>query len=451
MDRRLSARLWLVFPAVFLASACGGSEEQSAEQGPSPADASGAEATEDGGVLDAGAEQAVDASMDPFDASKETAGPDAAAESPPEATADVQADTQPEAAADGGPDADAPVPFDAPPEAPADSPSVPAGCVQGSFQPYRGVLHAHTSYSDGEKTPADAFAYARDVAKLDMLVVTDHLEQIHIGTRWADCKKQADAANAPGQFLAACGYEYGSGFLMPLFSSTGHNNVFFNADLFPAVQLDFHDFYKSLAACASCIGQFNHPGDGQDQNWSHFEYFADVDERMNLFEFNSGGPVWDMFFEALGKGWTISPMLNQDNHSANWGTANDGRSGFFMAALDRSSLYDAMLHRRSFMTRDKNASIKMIAATGCWMGSMLSGVASVPVHVEASDPDAADAFTALEVFGPGKQQMLQVDCASKPSCSADLTVQVTQSTFVVARAKQADGQELVSAPIWMRP
>lgn len=339
-------------------------------------------------------------------------------------------------------------PADVEPEADG---SARTGClVAAGLAPYWGNLHAHTSFSDGEREPSDAFAYARDVAGLDVMIVTDHLEQIYIPTRWSDCREQADDADAPGSFVAACGYEYGSGF-DSLFRSTGHNNVFDNPSLFPAVQLDFRDFYASLTACTSCIGQFNHPGDESQQHWNHFEYHAEVDARMELYEFNSG-PAWEMFFEALDAGWRIAPVWNQDNHSANWGTANDHRSGFWLSALTRDGLYEAFRVRRTFATADRNASVRVLADGDCWMGSDLAGVGPVvELRVEAEDEDAADAFQTAELWGPGRTLLESADCGGGPTCAATFERTVSGPTYVVARLTQADGDYLVAAPVWLAP
>ncbi|NMC72564.1 MAG: hypothetical protein GYA57_21250 [Myxococcales bacterium] len=364
---------------------------------------------------------------------------------------------------DAGTDVAAPDGFEASPDVPEDEAGGPGdggdgadgavrtGCLAAAgLSPYWGNFHAHTSFSDGEGRPSEAFAYARNVAGLDVLIVTDHLEQIYLPTRWADCKEQADAADAPGAFVADCGYEYGSGF-DSFFRSTGHNNVFHNPDLFPAVQLDFHDFYASLVGCPSCVGQFNHPGDEPMQHWNHFEYDAAVDERMQLYEFNSP-PAWEMYFEALDAGWHVSPMWNQDNHSANWGTANDHRSGLWLAALTRDGVYAAFGARRTFATADRNAWVRVLADGDCWMGSDLAGVGpSVELSVEAEDGDATDAFDTVELWGPGRTRLDAADCGGAASCAVSFEVPVGGPTYVVARVNQVDGEWLVAAPVWLAP
>jgi len=358
---------------------------------------------------------------------------DSASESGGDAPTDAGEDGQEDAAAD--------VLLDAGP---------PPGCIQGDFQRFFGNLHAHTSYSDGAQLPQDAFAHARDVAGLDVMVVTDHLEQLYWPSplgRWGKCGEQADAADAPGAFLALCGFEYGSGFQG--ITSTGHNNVFFSDQLFPAVQLDFHDFYQTLAGCTGCVGQFNHPGDESGQTWLDFEFHPEVDARIQLFEFNGGGDVWNLYFAALDKGWHVSPVMNQDNHSADWGSKDDTRSGLWMSDLTRAGLRDTLANRRTFMTRDRNATIRLMADGVCWMGSVLTGVSSVEVVVEVADGDAGEGYSTIELFGPGKQVLGTKDCQGAEACT--LAQGVSGVAYVLARATQVDGDELVSAPVWVGP
>jgi hypothetical protein len=367
------------------------------------------------------------------------------------------------AATDASPGADA-APADAaagPDAASGDSGTpdggpVGTGCVEGDFLPFHGDLHAHTSYSDGAGTPADAFAMARDQAGLDIMVVTDHLEQLYElwglpADDYDDCRDQADAAYVPGTFLADCGFEYGSGFQASTNYSTGHNNVFFSPGLFPMVQLDFHDFFDTLAGCADCVGQFNHPGDEEGQTWGDFALVPAVDANLALFEMSGAGPTWDLLFVALDAGWHVGPQNNQDNHSANWGIANDRRSGLFMAALDRASLREAMLARRTFSSEDANANVRLLAQDTCWMGSRLAGYPQVSLRAEAADPDAGDGFATLELFGPAQAVLATVDCQAQTTCEATHDVTVTAGTYALARATQVDGQVLVSAPIWMAP
>ena len=328
------------------------------------------------------------------------------------------------------------------------------GCVEGEFDPYWGNLHSHTTYSDGEGIPSDAFEMARDQAGLDIMIVSDHLEQLYFPfpkERYQKCLAQADDFYAPGDYLADCGFEYGSGFILPWFQSTGHNNVFFSPTLFPIITLDFHNFYDILVDNPGTVGQFNHPYDDPFQHWNHFEYFEDVDVQMNLMEFSGTDIPWEAYVEALDAGWHVSPMYNQDNHSADWGIKNDRRSGFFMADLTREDLYEAMMARRSFMSYDKNASLRIMADETCWMGSILSGYASLTIDIEAFDADAGDGFDVVEIYGPDSTLLDTLECEGATLCTGSFDYAITESTYFVAKAIQDDTDYLVAAPIWVAP
>jgi len=368
--------------------------------------------------------------------------------------ADADADADGDADSDADVDADADGDVDADSDADADGDGVPEGCVQGDFYPYFGNLHSHTSNSDGEGSPADAFALARDVALLDFLAVTDHVEQLYwiplpIPTEeYPDCIADGEAASSE-TFLGICGFEYGSGF--ELVTSTGHNNVFFSPDLFPMVQLDFHRFYDRMVECIECVGQFNHPGSSTD-HWNHFEYIPAADARMNLFEFNGEGSPWELLFEALDAGWHVSPTFDQDNHSASWGTANDTRTGLYMSDLTADAMREAMLAGRSFATRDRNATIQVMAEDVCWMGSVLSGAASISVAIETTDPDGTDGFDRVELYGPGMTLLDTAACGGGQTCSVSYEIgPIAAPTYIVARAFEVDGEDLIAAPIWLQP
>jgi len=98
----------------------------------------------------------------------------------------------------------------------------------GPYKVYFGSLHSHTSYSDGSGTPAEAFAYARDVGKLDFMAVTEHNHagaeagakerrdglmiatqpNLYNGSDQASLLSAARSATVDGKFVALIGQEY---------------------------------------------------------------------------------------------------------------------------------------------------------------------------------------------------------------------------------------------------
>ncbi len=74
-------------------------------------------------------------------------------------------------------------------------------------------LHGHTNWSDGTGVPEDYFRYARDVAALDVVALTDH---DHWGTpfldasaaRWAQIENLTEEFHVPGRFVTMLGFEW---------------------------------------------------------------------------------------------------------------------------------------------------------------------------------------------------------------------------------------------------
>lgn len=91
-----------------------------------------------------------------------------------------------------------------------------------------GDLHGHTQLSDGTGTPDDYFWYARNVAGLDYVGITDH---DHWGIQfldstpnlWEQTRLAVEKAHDPGNFVALLGYEWTSWLY-------GHRHVLYFGD-----------------------------------------------------------------------------------------------------------------------------------------------------------------------------------------------------------------------------
>jgi hypothetical protein len=82
-------------------------------------------------------------------------------------------------------------------------------------QVYFGNLHSHTSYSDGSGKPAEACQYARNTAKVDFLMISEHNHiQAEDGARRRECESTAallddgDGEGDPVSELVAAGGGY---------------------------------------------------------------------------------------------------------------------------------------------------------------------------------------------------------------------------------------------------
>jgi hypothetical protein len=86
---------------------------------------------------------------------------------------------------------------------------------EGATPLYWGDLHGHSNISDGTGTPQDYFQYARDVAALDVVSLTDHdhhgvLALDQHPELWEEIRAEVERRNEPGRFLTLLGYEWTS-------------------------------------------------------------------------------------------------------------------------------------------------------------------------------------------------------------------------------------------------
>jgi hypothetical protein len=88
------------------------------------------------------------------------------------------------------------------------------GCASG-YRIAWGDVHGHTCLSDGSGSLDEFFRHARDVEKLDFVIVTDHDFGHEAPWRmpqadWNLIQSKADEYTADGRFVAIAGYEWTS-------------------------------------------------------------------------------------------------------------------------------------------------------------------------------------------------------------------------------------------------
>jgi len=310
------------------------------------------------------------------------------------------------------------------------------------YQVYFGNLHSHTSNSDGSGSPTDAFNYARNTAGLDFLAVTDHLEQIDV-LEWYNVKNDANSATVNGTYIGIAGWEWGS----PLH---GHVNVFNTSSIITDVgnlwyTTDLPAFISWVLDHSPAFAQFNHPGEeSYFTNWNDFEYIDSItDNAFPLIEVQNVQQATDYYEYALNKGWHLSPVWNQDNHSPDWGTKNDGRAGIWAVSLARTDLFDAIMAGRTFATMDKNASI-WLDINGTHMGQTIQRFTNMPFHIKLHD-DENEGWQKIELVSNNGV----VDTFSAAgNLDTIISLSLYTENYLFLRAIQSDSDYIWSAPIY---
>lgn len=305
-----------------------------------------------------------------------------------------------------------------------------------AYNLYFANLHSHTSYSDGVRFPRDAYRYARDTAHIDVLAVTDHDFLLDFAEFRATLA-QADSATEPGRFVALRGFEWSS-------QSDGHMNIF-ETDTFVSREdvPGMSQFFPWLYTQPNAIGQFNHPGSGDFDN---FHRTARADTEMTLCEMKTVNQS-ARFSMALDSGWHVGASAGQDNHLADWG-AERNLTGIWADSLTRGSILAAIRGMRTYATMNRNTELEF-TANGAWMGSVISN-GSLHFHIRASDPDPADLIQRVElVTNSGLvTQHLDVGNSNSADWSPNLSTGSGQHRYFFARIVFNDTTWTVSSPIW---
>lgn len=316
---------------------------------------------------------------------------------------------------------------------------------------YFGVPHAHTSYSDGALTPADAFTYARDVAKIDFLVITDHSNWLDMN-EWNDTLTQANNFTQNGVFVALRGFEY-------THTTQGHINVF-NTDTYVSRNDPNYDtleeFYAWLKTQPNAIAQFNHPFTLDDFNG--FAYDEVLDDIITLQEVGNGSPPYsyarleNAYIYALDKGWHVGATNGQDNHTNNWGYPPNNLTGIIANNLTKNDVLEAFKMMRTYSTEDRNLKLSF-KANNYLMGSTIpvKRGENIQFEIYTYDPDSSDKIVLVEIITNGGHVL---HSWTNNSQKFEKTFTITYqggSCWYYLRVVEQDGDVGITSPIWTPP
>jgi hypothetical protein len=336
-----------------------------------------------------------------------------------------------------------------------------------TYATYFGYLHAHSHFSldaDPLGTPESAYAFAREAGDLDFFSLTDHAIFLIIwpwDNKWARTREVADAADAPGAFVALWGFEYSNPLL-------GHVSILNTEDFTHTLRrVRLTSLYNWLADRPEAIAQFNHPG---DYNYLGIEFLRFRPNRgatpmmMGMETWNTNAGFEGFFYrglnieapdspldEALQQGWKIGALGSQDNHDLDWGTKNDFRTGVLATELTREGIVEAYRERRFYATEDKDLYLDF-RCEGYPMGARLKDTPR-SFTVTARD-DSGDTFQEIRLYRNGLLLDRRAVVGTEVTANfTDLTA-LTEAYYYVMVTQEDDSSgdgrndEALSSPIW---
>lgn len=335
---------------------------------------------------------------------------------------------------------------------------------------FKGHMHSHTSLSDGILLPNDAYNFVKSNTDFDFFAVTEHDVTYDISTgsdfitnvqdSYSDEYKllheQSDAHNRDYEFITLPGTE------VTWYDESGHINLF-NAPWFARthgvgadgtwgwsdIKYDLPTFYARLAQDPNAIAQFNHPRLSGNWSFNEFKHYnRDVDRNLNLIEYKSSND-FAVYTKALDRGWHVSPVFGGDEHKGNWGMVQPHVTGMWGKKLTREGLYEAMRNRRTYVSFDRNLEMA-VSAKGQMMGAILPpNTKKINLKIQISDPDANDVLDKVVVYKNSGQIVKEYGNIASNQFKQEVTLASEDGDYFLVRAFQADGEEAISAPIWI--
>lgn len=316
---------------------------------------------------------------------------------------------------------------------------------------YFGNLHSHTELSDGIGTPFDAYTYAKTVAKIDFLAITDHAyyfeQPLSNGENKFEFLKRISNEFTDSNFLALAGFEWTE-------TGSGHINVYNTQKWIDRNSTDLESFYKWLAK-NKAIAQFNHPIYKFGDNFNEFEYYPEADKYINLIEVGNGSwgdninPEMEKAFRiALSRGWHLGATVGQDNHKGKWGNINDSRTVVLADHLTKKDFFDALRKRHVYASEDKNIRV-LFGADNHLLGDIIYDATSVNLYAWFEDPDESDKIEKLYIISNDGTKISREINSKSFEGSFKFKINTAYEWYYL-KLVQKDGQEVITSPIWVQ-
>ncbi|MHC4261362.1 MAG: DUF3604 domain-containing protein [Planctomycetota bacterium] len=231
-------------------------------------------------------------------------------------------------------------------------------------------LQNHSALSDGTGEPEDLYAYADEIAALDVYALTDH---DHWGLRpldehpalWDRVLAAADGAGTPGRFLALAGYEWTSWIF-------GHRHVVFFGDerpLLSSFDLDFdepRELWAGLRGKRAVSIPHTLAGGPVAVDWERAPD-PEVEPVVELVSVHGASDAPDSprriysaedghwFTDVLDRGYRYGVLGSTDGHDGHPGLAHlvapsGGLAGILAEEATAESVLEAIRARRTFAT-----------------------------------------------------------------------------------------------------
>ncbi|MBC7413210.1 MAG: T9SS type A sorting domain-containing protein [Bacteroidia bacterium] len=347
-----------------------------------------------------------------------------------------------------------------------------------TYKHYFGNIHAHTSYSDGNKdsatslitTPLQAYTYAKASQHIDFYGISEH-NHYYAGmiNKNNYYKGIADAALATvnDTFVAMYGIEWG------LISGGGHVLIYgYDSligwetglyDVFVA-QNDYTNLWKKINKKTGAFAYLAHPTSTDYGNMETAIFNPEADSAIigtagrsgPAFSTNttytnpSTGNYITRYSNFLKNGYHFGIGLDHDTHNSVFGRSSAGRLVVLAPQLTQPNILEAFKQRRFYCSDDWNTKVDF-AINNQIMGSIITQAGNPTLTVNVTDADVGDNITNIQVFGgaPGSGAFATTLTTKNIASFTYTHTLANNSTFYYyLKITQNDGNIIWTSPIW---
>ena len=344
----------------------------------------------------------------------------------------------------------------------------------GTLLPFRGNIHAHSSYSDGNQdglavTPLQDFQYAAASLHSDFLGISEH-NHAQAGMslpNYARGLAQADQATT-GSFVALYGMEWG------VISGGGHVVVYGvnqllgwepgNYDVLTP-RNDYQALFREINRRPGAFGTLAHPSRTDYGNLAGTAFSPRADSAIVGTVLRSGpatstntsytnpsrGSYTPYFQTLLAKGYHAGITIDHDNHNTTFLRTTQARLVVLAPARTKADIMDALRQRHFYASDDWNAEVSFTLNSQP-MGSIYADQAPASMSVSVGDADN-EPVSSVQVLrgmpGSGAKPVVVATAAAGATALSYVDPQgVSTTAYYYAVVAQADGDSIVTSPIW---
>jgi len=326
-----------------------------------------------------------------------------------------------------------------------------------------GDIHGHSSFSDGTGLPEDYLDYARDVAGLDLVALTDH---DHWGLPfldqdpdlWQRIVGETRAHHQPERFVTLLGYEWTSWIY-------GHRHVLYFDDTGPLLSsIDTRyehpeELWRGLEGRDAITMAHHSAGGPIATDWSiapdpRFELVTEVvsvhgsseaaDSPSLIYRPVAGNFVRD----ALDRGYRFGFVGSGDSHDGHPGLSqlaspSGGLAAIMSETLTREGVLEALRARRAYATNGARIILRVRLERALMGATVAAGSGgTLAVRVTGTAP-----ITALELVRSGS--VVERTTPNERAAAWDVPLSpLAAGEYVYVRVIQSDGGLAWSSPIF---